>query len=197
MKYQALWLDSEAPMPALRRTSPSAIPFLILQKTRALCSHTLCLAWSHHPSNLTVTPTGPGEGEQKEMAVTVLPKAQVVIWNNNFPTGAGETLCCEYRTCGSMRTERLGCGRGPRGGFWSGPPVYTTWTHLEIITPLCSLSLVFVLNSGPPNCAKLCVVQLALPTLSSFCELTVLYLSDFSLTTRSYRQRKGNKQIIF
>lgn len=160
MWCQVLRLTSKAPF-----TLWSTSSFLILQKTTSMWFYTLCLACSHCPSNLAVTPTGPGMGvrEHMEMAFTILPKAQMVIWNNNIPIWEGETLCCEYDAYESTGTERLGCGRGPREGFWSVLPVYTTWTPLEIIKPLCSLSLVFVLNSGPPNCAKLCVVQLALP----------------------------------
>lgn len=113
-----------------------------------------------HPSNPSVTPTGLGakrdgicysakstDGNLKQQH-SYLGRRNLVLW---------------IRRLWKLTADRLGWGRGPCGGFWSVQPVYTTWTHLEIIKPLCSLSLVFVLNSGPPNCAKLCVVQLALP----------------------------------
>lgn len=149
------------------------------------------------PSNLAVTPTGPEGGQRRWHSLFCQKhrwsfKTTAFLFGEKEPRAMNTTL---------MKAWELNAWMWQRAvwGFLIGS------THVHYMNSLrnnkasvLSQSCICLKLRPTKLCQIMCCSTCAAPrTLSSFCELTVLYLYDFSVTTRSYRQRKGNKQIIF
>lgn len=85
-------------------------------------------------------------------------RAQMVIQNNKFCLGESEIPCCECRTHESL----VWGGERALGVLISSARVHCMNSCRNSKASML-LKRVFVLSSGLPNCAKLCVVQLRLP----------------------------------